>query len=103
MIIRIFKAKVKPGLRKEVENFFLYEAIPFLKVQEGLVDVTTGKPVDHDSNEYVMVTVWKDIDSVSRFMDNHWNTSKVLRGEGSYLEDSSVEHFEVMGQEKLVY
>lgn len=103
MIIRVFKATVKPGARKEFENFFLYEAIPFIKVQEGLIEVTTGKPIDRDSNEYVMVTVWKDIDSVTRFMDNHWNTSKVLRGESGYLETSSVEHYEVMGEEKLVY
>jgi len=96
MVVRIFKATVKPELKKEFENFFRYEAIPYMQVQEGLVQVTTGKPISQNDHDFVMITTWESIDAVRKFMDNEWNKDKLVRDEMNLLLGTSIEHYEIM-------
>ncbi len=96
MVVRIFKATVKPELKKDFENFFRYEAIPYMQVQEGIVNVVTGKPISQNDNDFVMVTTWENIDAVRKFMDNEWNKDKLVRDEMNMLENTRIEHFEVI-------
>jgi len=96
MVVRIFKAQVKPEWKKDFENFFRYEAVPFMRVQEGIVNVITGRPLSPDENDFIMITTWENIDFLRKFMDNEWDKDKVVRDEKNMLESSMLQHFEIM-------
>jgi heme-degrading monooxygenase HmoA len=94
MIIRVFRAVVHPGRQPEFERFFLNKALPKLKAQPGVVSVTVGKPLAVSPNEFMMTTVWRDLDALKGFAGENWQNAVIDPDEAHLLKETFVHHYE---------
>jgi heme-degrading monooxygenase HmoA len=94
MIIRIFRAIVHDGKQDEFENFFLTQAIPHVKSQKGLISLSIGTPFHTSPNEFMMIMIWKDLDSIKSFAGENWQNAVILEDERDLLKEVFVHHYE---------
>jgi heme-degrading monooxygenase HmoA len=95
MIIRVFRARVQEGKREEFERFFLNKALPMIKSRKGLISVSVGTPVASTPDEFVMIMVWQDIDSLRLFAGAEWENAVIDPDEGHLIKETFVHHYEV--------
>jgi len=98
MIIRIFRVTVHDGKQAEFERFFREIAAPHVRSQPGLVSLRMGKPLPSSPCEFVMVMLWKDLDSVKQFAGNNWQQAVIMEEERDLIRQVSVRHFELMSE-----
>lgn len=96
MIIRIFRAKVHEGKQKEFENFFVTQAIPHVKSQQGLVSLSIGRPIHTSPDEFMMIMTWKDLDAIKAFAGENWQKAVILDDERDLLKEVFVHHYETV-------
>jgi len=60
MIIRIFHAKVRPGKQSEFKQTLELLSLPTIQSRNGMIAFYPGQPLGPGSNEFILVTVWKD-------------------------------------------
>ena len=94
MIIRVFRAIVRPGKHAEYEMLLQETAIPFMNAQHGMVSLLVGKPRSESPDEYVMISTWLDIAAIRAFAGDNWLESKVLPGEAELVIETFVHHYE---------
>jgi quinol monooxygenase YgiN len=94
MIIRVFRARVQSGMQDEYERLCREVAIPLMQAQPGLVALHVGKPTERAPDEFVMVSVWTDIQAIQAFVGEKWLEPKVLPEEAHLLQESFVQHYE---------
>ena len=97
MIIRIFRAKIKPGKLTEWQDRVEKLSIPWLKSQGGLLKYYPGKPLGPDSKEFCMIMLWKDIESLKKAVAEDITQVVLLEDEATLVEESSVDHYELFG------
>ncbi len=90
MIIRVFRAKVQPGMQADYEKLLRTEAIPGLSEQPGLVALHVGTPIPQTPDEFVIISIWNDLESLLTFAGDSWLQSFVLPGEVDIVKESSV-------------
>ena len=94
MIVRFFRAQIRPGQldlwQEKVESF----SIPWLKSQPGLRAYYPGKPLTAESREFSMTSVWEDMTALREAVRDDWQQVVLLEGEASLVEEASVEHYE---------
>ena len=94
MIIRVFRVKVREGKQSEFEKFFLKKAVPHVKSQPGLVSLTVGKPLPSSPDEFLMMMLWTDIESVKAFAGTEWEKAVILDDERHLIKEVFVYHYE---------
>ena len=60
MIIRLFSAKVRPGKQAEFKQVLELLSLPEIQSKKGMIAFYPGQPLGPDSNEFILVTVWKN-------------------------------------------
>jgi len=95
MIIRVFRAKVRPGKQEEFERLVRDQSIPLVTRQKGLIAFYSARPFGSNSNEFVGVSVWKDISDVKAFAGSDWEKSVIPADELPLLETTSTNHYEL--------
>ncbi len=94
MIIRIFRARVRPGKQEEFERFMNEKVIPMVGKHKDIAEYA-GRPYGSSSNEFTYVSVWKNLSDL-----------RVFAGEGlggiidttrriALLEETFLHHFEL--------
>ena len=96
MIIRVFRAIVHPGKQREFEQFFLNKALPKIKAQPGLVSVMVGKPIESSPAEFLMTTVWQDVNALKGFAGEQWQNAVIDPDEVHLLKETFVHHYEAV-------
>ncbi len=66
MIVRIFRVRVMEGKLAEWQQKVEAHSIPWMRKQTGLIAFYPGKPMDGESREYSMTSIWKDVASIRR-------------------------------------
>lgn len=94
MIIRVFRAQVRPGAQQQFEKFFLNQALPNVRAQPGLVSVMVGTPHETTPNEFLMITVWKDLDALKGFTGEKWQAPVIDPEEFDLLQLTFLHHYE---------
>ena len=94
MIIRVFRARVHPGKQQEFEQFFLNKALPMVRAQSGLVSVTVGRPLDTSPEDFLMVTVWRDLDALKGFAGEQWQNPVIDPEAAHLLKETFVDHYD---------
>ncbi len=95
MIIRVFRAHVKPGKHKEFERMVKEISIPLVRRQKGLVACYSGKPIDRKSDEFIMVTIWADLASLKTFAGEKWQEAVIpAKEERDAMREWFVHHYE---------
>jgi hypothetical protein len=64
MLIRVFHARVQPGMQAEYERFVCETTLPLLQQLPGLVALHFGMPREETPDAFVMVSIWKDLASL---------------------------------------
>ena len=94
MIIRVFKAKIKPGQsglwQEKVEQF----SITWIKQQRGVIHYFPGKPLTEESREFCMISIWDSMESLQQAVGDDWNKVILLEDEANLVEETSVEHYD---------
>jgi quinol monooxygenase YgiN len=94
-IIRVFRARAKPGLVDALEQVAREHAIPGVAAAEGLVAQFAGRP-HGDSREFVMVSVWADLDAVRAFAGDNYDQPVLYAETEQLIEEAWLHHYEVI-------
>lgn len=94
MIIRVFRARLKPGKRSAYERLCRDVAFPLMRAQKGCLTVRVGEPVKTHPDILVIVSLWQDLPSLQAFTGEHWQEVSVVPGEADLLEEVMVQHFD---------
>lgn len=94
MIIRVFRAHMKPGKRAAYERLCREHYLPLIREQPGYMTARIGEPCADAPLEFVLVSIWKDLPSLQAFAGEHWQEAYIVPGEADLLETASVEHFD---------
>jgi quinol monooxygenase YgiN len=97
MIIRVFRAVVRPGLAAAFEARTREFSLPTVRTHPGLIAFYPGRPVDEANRTFVMITIWDSIASVEAFTGPDWRQAVVPAAEQPLLESCTIEHFEHYG------
>ena len=93
MITRIFRVQVYKEHISAFESDYKNISIPLVKSQKGLISVETGFPLENDSNEYVMISHWKDIEALKSFVGELWEEALIPKGMEKYVQQCWVHHY----------
>jgi len=94
MIIRVFRATVHDGKQDEFEAFFVNKALPFLQAQPGMLEARIGRPLPSSPNEFLMITMWRDLNALEDFAGAHWWEAVIDPDEAHLLKDTVVHHYD---------
>ena len=93
MIIRVWRAEVNPGTEQEFWDFIQNNAVPLMHRARGLMALHVGN-VFGGGSEFVMVSAWKDMESMRAFTGESWRDAVILPGEEKFLVKTFVDHYE---------
>lgn len=93
MIIRIFKARIQPGMVEEFEEKYHTISVPFMQSCEGMREVVIGKPTTSSPDEYVMVSYWDSEAALADALGDGWSGAHIPSGMEHLIESCSVQHF----------
>ena len=93
MIIRIFKAKIRKGQVSEFKLMVKNQSIPWLESSEGMLGYFPGEPFGENAREFVMITLWRDLDSLKAFAGTDWDNPVVTEDEAPLVETMMAEHY----------
>ena len=99
MIIRVFRVKIRKGRLADFKRLVQKQSIPWLKSSEGMMDCIPGEPFDESERKFIMVGMWRDLDSLKKFAGEDWANPLVTEDEAPLLEKMSAEHFLMFDQE----
>lgn len=94
VIIRVFRARLKPGRRSAFERLCREVTIPLMHAQQGCLTVRVGEPARAHPNIFVIVSLWQDLPGLKTFTGEHWQEATILPGEADLLEEVVVQHFD---------
>jgi transposase len=93
MIIRIFRARLKPGKLAAFARFYEDYGRQMIRSAPGCLAERAGPPARR-RDEYVIVSVWQDLESLKAFAGENWQEAIILPGEAVLLLSASVQHFD---------
>jgi len=93
MIVRIFRAKIREDKVAEFKRMVQEQSIPWLEKSDGMLGYYPGEPFGENSREFVMVTLWRDLDSLQKFAGNDWATPVVTEDEAPLVEAMFADHY----------
>jgi len=93
MVIRIFRAKIRKGRVAEIKRLVKKQSIPWLESSEGLLGYFPGEPVEANEREFVMITLWRDLESIRAFFGKDWDAPVVTMDEAPLVEAMYADHY----------
>ena len=93
MIVRVFRVLIREGRTTEFESMVREQSIPWRNQSEGMMGYLPGKPLDEESREFVMVTLWRDLASVEKFAGPDWEQPIVTEDEAPLVEEIYAYHY----------
>ena len=93
-ITRVFRVRIKAGLREEFEEKFADISVREVQGAPGMESVSIHRPTKWSPDEYAMITVWTDEESLASFAGENWNQPVIPDGMEKFVQESSVAHYE---------
>ena len=100
MIIRIFRAKIKQGHVSTFKSMVQEQSIPWLEKSDGMLNYYPGEPYSESTREFVMISIWRDIESLKAFAGEDWENPVVTEDEAPLVEAMSADHYHQFEQAK---
>jgi quinol monooxygenase YgiN len=100
MIIRIFRAKIRQGQVSAFKRMVQEQSIPWLESSDGMLDYFPGEPFSESDREFVMISIWRDIDALKSFAGTDWENPVVTQDEAPLVEAMSANHYNKFEQTK---
>ncbi len=93
MIIRIFRAKIHKDRVSAFKRMVQEQSVPWLEKSDGMLGYFPGEPFDEDAREFVMITLWRDLDALKTFAGTDWNNPVVTDDEAPLVEAMFADHY----------
>lgn len=93
MIIRVFKVNVVEELRDEFEEKFRDVALGVVDHHEGMLSAEVGKSLNDGDTEYLMFSVWKDLNAVKKFGGASWKEAIIPEHMLKYMANFELKHY----------
>src|SRR5579859_1652742 len=97
VILRVFRARARPGMGATHERMMRELSMPLVEAQRGLIAFYVGRPVGSNADEYTMVSLWEDIEALRAFAGGDWEQAVIPEPERPNLQEVHVHHYEVFG------
>ena len=101
MIVRIFKVRIDPNLRKEFEQKFQEISIPYVQAQKGLISFVVGKPTQWTPDDYLLITHWSSEEDLVTFAGKSCNQAVIPEGMEKFVVQCWVDHFVLSGDHRI--
>ncbi len=69
------------------------QSVPWLQKSDGMLGYFPGEPFDEDAREFVMITLWRDLDALKAFTGTDWNNPVVTDDEALLVEAMFADHY----------
>jgi heme-degrading monooxygenase HmoA len=96
MIIRELNATVPPQAQAEYEELLREHTIPLMRAEPGLLYLHVGTPMPETPDQYVIVSVWDDLDSLKDYTGGAWEEHDLLPGLGRLVQSASVRLYDAL-------
>jgi transposase/quinol monooxygenase YgiN len=93
VIIRVFRASLRPGKLAAFAQVYEDYGRPMMRAAPGCLAQRAGPPAGR-RDEFVIVSVWRDLESLKAFAGENWQEAIILPGEADLLYSASVRHFD---------
>jgi quinol monooxygenase YgiN len=97
MIIRLFHAKVRAGRQAEFKKVLELLSLPTVQSRKGMVAFYPGQPVGPNLDEFVLVTVWKDLKHLENYSLEEWAKTIIPEEALPLLEEWRVDGYKSFG------
>jgi quinol monooxygenase YgiN len=94
-ILRIARITPKPGREVDLERLLVAELAHRLDHVDGAISRHVGRPLDYESKDFIVATVWRDKDAMRAFMGASASPPPLVGADGP-AEAVAVEMFEVV-------
>ena len=93
MVLRIFRARIYEDRVADFKKMVQEQSIPWLEKSDGMIGYFPGEPFGHNQQEFVMITLWRDLESLKAFAGPDWDNPVVTEDEKPLLEEMFAEHY----------
>ncbi|MCL4560539.1 MAG: hypothetical protein M1281_07990 [Chloroflexi bacterium] len=97
MIIRVLHAKVFPGKQAEFKQIIELFSVPQVAKKNGMIGLYPGENNGGDSNEFVLVSLWKNIAKYKRYTLEDWMKAILPEEALPLLSEWRLQHYETFG------
>lgn len=97
MFIRLFHAKVRSGKQAEFRKTLELLSIPNIQSKRGMIAFYPGQPLGPNGDEFVLVTVWKDLTSQENDLQGNWAKAIIPEEALSLLDEWHVTGYKSFG------
>ena len=98
MIIRVFTARIREGRVSDFKRMVQEQSVPWLKGSDGMLGYFPGEPLSESSREFVMVTLWRDVEALKKFAGEQWETPVVTEDEAPIVVEMFARHYAGFGR-----
>lgn len=95
MILRVFRAVVKPGKKDATEQVVRDVSIPLVRSQPGMLRLYTG-PGAAGSDEFLMATIWSDLAALRGFVGDDWQKAVIPKEAADLFSSTTLEHYDLL-------
>jgi quinol monooxygenase YgiN len=99
MIIRVFRAKIRKGRVSDFKKMVKEQSIPWLEKSDGMLGYFPGAPFGENDQEFLMVSLWRDLDSLKAFAGSDWNHPVVTEEEAPLVATMIADHYLGFGKD----
>jgi quinol monooxygenase YgiN len=96
MILRVFRALIKPGKVDQFRDMLVRLSIPMVTAASGMRGYYVGEPLDPAVPEFTVTTLWVDLDALKAFAGDDWNRSVIPPDEVPLIAESFIHHYEIL-------
>ena len=93
MILRIFRARIHEDRVADFKKMVQEQSIPWLEESDGMLGYFPGEPFGANKRDFMMVTLWRDVDALKSFAGKDWDNPAVTDDEAPLVEAMSAEHY----------
>jgi quinol monooxygenase YgiN len=97
MIIRLFHVTVRSGKHEEFRKTIEFLILPKAQSRNGLIACYPGQPAKSNSNQFVLVTVWKDDAVFKTQAPSQWINTIIPEEALSLIEEWHMDHYKSFG------
>ena len=97
-IMRVFRARAKPGCEKALAEKLATSSIEVVQGQPGFLGHLAASPANDHQREFIFATIWAEAGAVKARFGKQWRASHLPPGYAELIEECSVDHNHLTGQ-----
>ena len=97
-IIRVFRARARPGCESALAEKLATSSIEVVQHQPGFLGYLVAGPARDHQREFIFASIWSDANAVKARFGEEWRASHLPPGYAELIEECFVEHYHLTAQ-----